>query len=178
MLRFLVINFLIACIGFGSGTVFISFIYDAYSNYTNVSLQTLDIATSISMALPAPISPKMLGLIAFQEYNFWFVWPAILAFTLPTIGIVHYTFKHYSKFKDNHFFETLAKYFPPIMGAITAYIIIQLTASNLTTEREVIYYLTPMVASFIIRYGFKIKNNGYYLIANIATLIIVGSLIA
>ncbi len=176
MLRFLLINFTIACLGFGSGTVFISFIYDAYTNYTNVSVQTLDIATAISMALPAPVTPKMLGLIAYQEYGFWFVWPAIIIFVLPTITIVLYTYKHYSKFKDNRFFGTLSIYFPPIMGAITAYIVIQLTASNVTNLFEFKLFIIPLIVTFIIRYGFRIKNNGYYLIANIITLILITNL--
>lgn len=173
MLRFLVINFVIACLGFGSGTVFISFIYDAYTKYTTVSPQTLDIATAISMALPAPISPKMLGLIAYQEYGFWFVWPAILIFVLPTIAIVLYTFKHYNKFKDNYFFTTLSTYFPPLMGAITAYIGIQLSFANVSTPLEFKLFIAPLIVTLIIRYGFKQKNNGYYLIANIITLLII-----
>lgn len=173
MLRFLLINFIIACLGFGSGTVFISFIYDAYTKYTNVSVQTLDIATAISMALPAPVSPKMLGLIAYQEYGFWFVWPAIIVFVLPTVAIVLYTFKHYSKFKDNRFFSQLSVYFPPLMGAITAYIVIQLTVLNITNLFEFKLFIIPLLVTLIIRYGFKIKNNGYYLIANIITLILI-----
>ncbi len=173
MLQILIINFLIACIGFGSGTVFIGFIYDGYTKYTDISIATLDIAASISMVLPAPISPKMLGLIAYQEFNFWFVWPAIIAFVLPTIFIVNYTFKHYNKFKDNLFFNTLAKYFPPIMAAITTYIIIVLTANNVTNMLEFKYFSFPLIATLIVRYGFKQKNNGYFLIANILTLILV-----
>lgn len=172
MLRYLIINFIIACLGFGSGTVFISFIYDAYTRYTDVSTQTLDIATAISMALPAPISPKMLGLIAYQEYNFWFVWPAVAIFVLPTIVIVIYTFKHYNKFKNNYFFTTLSTYFPPVMGAITFYIVIELSVANVSTPVELKLFLIPLIVTLIIRYGFKIKNNGYYLIANILTLIV------
>lgn len=177
MLKFLLINFVIACLGFGSGTVFVSFIYDAYTTYTNVSVQTLDIATAISMALPAPISPKMLGLIAYQEYNFWFVWPAILIFVLPTIGIVLYTFKHYNKFKDNKFFVRLSKYFPPIMGAITLYIVIALSQNNVSNVHEFKLFIIPLVVTLIIRYGLNIKNNGYYLIANIITLIVVTNIL-
>lgn len=173
MLKFLVINFIIACLGFGSGTVFIGFIYDAYTRFTDVSPQVLDIATAISMALPAPISPKMLGLIAYQEYGFLFVWPAIIIFVIPTLIIVSYTFKHYNKFKDNKFFIKLSLYFPPIMGAITAYIVIQLTYSNVTTPEEFKLFIIPLIVTLIIRYGLKIKNNGYYLIANIITLIII-----
>lgn len=173
MLKILLINFIIACLGFGSGTVFISFIYDAYTSYTNVSIQSLDIATAISMALPAPISPKMLGLIAYQEFNFWFVWPAILIFVLPTICIVLYTFKHYNKFKDSKFFTVLSIYFPPIMGAITAYIAIGLSYNNVATFHEFKLFICPLVVTLIIRYGFGIKNNGYYLIANIMALFIV-----
>ncbi len=177
MFKFLLINFIIACLGFGSGTVFISFIYDAYTKYTDVSIQTLDIATAISMALPAPISPKMLGLIAYQEFNFWFVWPAVFAFVLPTIGIVQYTFKHYNKFKDNRFFAKLSTYFPPIMGAITAYIVIQLTVTNVTNPLQFKLFVIPLIVTLIIRYGFKIRNNGYYLIANLITLILITTIL-
>lgn len=177
MLKFLIINFIIACLGFGSGTVFISFIYDAYTRYTDVSAQTLDIATAISMALPAPISPKMLGLIAYQEYNFWFVWPAVAIFVLPTIVIVVYTFKHYNKFKDNHFFTTLSTYFPPLMGGITLYIVLELTVANVGSPQEFKLFLIPLIVTLIIRYWFKIKNNGYYLIANIITIVILTSII-
>lgn len=175
MLRILIINFIIACLGFGSGTVFISFIYDGYTNYSTVPIEYLDIATSISMALPGPISPKMLGLIAYQEYNFWFVWPAILVFVLPTIFIVLYTFKHYQKFKDNYFFTMLSTCFPPIMGAITAYIIITLTMSNVTTLLELKYFTIPLIATLTMRYLFKIKNNGYFLIINIILVILIVS---
>lgn len=177
MLKFLLINFVIACLGFGSGTVFISFIYDAYTNYTNVSAQTLDIATAISMALPAPISPKMLGLIAYQEYNFWFVWPAILVFVMPTICIVLYTFKHYNKFKNNKFFVRLSKYFPPIMGAITAFIVIELSVNNVNDLYQLKLFIFPLFVTLFIRYILNIKNNGYYLIANIITLVIITNLI-
>lgn len=176
MLKFLIINFVIACLGFGSGTVFIGFIYDAYTKFTDVPTQVLDIATAISMALPAPISPKMLGLIAYQEYNFWFVWPAIIAFVIPTLIIVSYTFKHYNKFKDSKFFAKLSLYFPPIMGAITTYIVVQLTYSNVTTTAEFKLFIIPLIVTLIIRYGMRIKNNGYYLIANIITLIIIAIL--
>lgn len=177
MLKILLINFAIACLGFGSGTVFISFIYDAYTKYTDISIQTLDVATAISLALPAPISPKMLGLIAYQEYDFWFVWPAIITFVLPTIFIVLYTFKHYSKFKDNRFFGLLSKYFPPIMAAITANIIIVLSLNNIQTEAEFTLFIIPMVVTYIIRYGFSLKNNGYFLIANCITVAIVANII-
>ncbi|WOO87967.1 chromate transporter [Mollicutes bacterium LVI A0039] len=170
MLKLLLINLIIACIGFGSGTIFISLIYDAYTTYTSVSVQTLDVATSISMALPAPVSPKMLSLIAYQEYGFWFIWPAVFVFVIPTIFIVIYTFKHYNKFKDNSFFKDLSKYFPPIMGAITAYIVIVLSINNVSTMIEFKLFIVPLVVTLLIRYGFKIKNNGYYLIANIITL--------
>lgn len=172
MLKFLIINFIIACLGFGSGTVFISFIYDAYTSYTTVSAQTLDISTAISMALPGPISPKMLGLIAYQEYNFWFVWPAVFIFVVPTIVIVLYTFKHYNKFKDNDFFTTLSTYFPPLMGAITAYIVIELSLANVSSMLEFKLFIIPLIVTLVIRYVFKIKNNGYYLLANIFTLIL------
>ncbi len=173
MLKILLINFVIACLGFGSGTVFISFIYDAYTSYTNISIQTLDIATAISLALPAPISPKMLGLIAYQEFNFWFVWPAVIIFVIPTVVIVLYTFKHYNKFKDNPFFKQLSTYFPPLMAAITAYIIIALSFSNIQSGEEFKLFIFPMIVTIIIRYGFKIKNNGLFLIANIITLILI-----
>lgn len=173
MLRFLIINFLIACVGFGSGTVFISYIYDAYSNLTSVSSQTLDVATAISVALPAPISPKMLGLISYQEYGFWFVWPSIIAFVIPTITIVFYTFKHYNKFKDNTFFKVLSVYFPPIMAAITTYIVLQLSYTNITSLIEFKMFIAPLIATLVIRYGLRIKNNGYYLLANIIVLLLV-----
>lgn len=173
MLIFLLINIIIAIVGFGSGTIFISLIYDAYTNYTTISIQTLDIATAISMALPAPISPKMLGLIAFQEYGFWFVWPAVLVFVIPTILIVLYTFKHYNRFKDNIFFANLSKYFSPLMGAITAFIVIELSLNNINNALQFKYFIFPLIVTLVIRYGLKQKNNGYYLIANIITLLII-----
>lgn len=172
MFKFLLINFLIACIGFGSGSVFLSFIYDAYINYTGVSIQTLDIATSISLVLPAPISPKMIGLIAYQEYGFTFVWPAIIAFVIPTICISLYSFKHYNKFKNNLFFKKMAKYFPPLLASITVYIIIVLCINNTTTPKQVTLFIIPLATTLILRYKANVRNNGLLIIVNSSILMI------
>lgn len=166
MLLFLLINFIIACIGFGSGTVFLGYIYDAYSQFTSVSIESLQIATGISMVLPAPFSPKMLGLIAFQEYGFWFVWPALIAFTLPTLAIVNLTFVNYNQLKDSNFFKQLSQYFPPIMGGITLNIIIVLIIDNIHVQSDLWLICVPTLITMFIRYRLKIDNTGILLVVS------------
>lgn len=173
MLQIIIINFLIACIGFGSGTVFMGYVYDAYGKYTTISTNVLDISAAVAMTLPAPFTPKMLGLIAYQEYGFWVVWPAVIAFIIPTIVIASLTFKHYSKFKNIYFFKQLSKFFPPLMAAITLYIIITLTMQNVQTALEFKYFIVPLTLSLILRYGFKQYNSLILILVNVLSLIII-----
>lgn len=170
MLLFLLINFIIACIGFGSGTVFLGYIFDAYSQYTEVSTQALNIATSISMVLPAPFSPKMLGIIAYQSYGFWFIWPALFAFTIPTYLIANFTYINYNKLKDSLFFSQLSKYFPPIMGAITLNIILLLIIQNINSNIQLLFVIIPSTTTLITRFVFKVENTGGLLIISTISL--------
>ncbi len=173
MLKIIIINFFIACIGFGSGTVFISYTYEAYTRFTNISTTVIDLSIAIGMALPAPFTPKMLALITFQEYGFWQIWPALLAFVMPTVIIASFTFKNYNKFKHLHFFKQLSRYFPPLMAAITTYVILLLTIQNINTPTELKYFLAPFLCSLVLRYLFKSRSNGLLLIANTFAILLV-----
>lgn len=159
MLRILLINFIIAIVGFGSGTVFIALIYDGYLNYSDVSIQTLDLVTSIAMLLPGPVTPKMLGLIAYLEYGVLFIIPAIIIFVIPTLVFITYSYKYYERFKDSNFFKFIATYFMPLLAAITLTLLFNLIGHNVVFASSFYLFIIPMLSSLIAYFFFKVEHR-------------------
>ncbi len=160
-------NFLISTFGFGSGTVFLNYVYNYYVEQSHlISEAQFNIYTAITEMLPGATSVKILTLIDYDLLGISGLILPILLFVLPTIIFIYISAKLISSKRFNNFVHALGFYFTPVLAALIIELAVKLTSKNINSNQDLIIVILLIINTYYLQERFKVHNFLIIILAN------------
>ncbi len=156
-------NFLISILGFGSGQVFLTYVYDYYVLNNVITERAYNLYVGITEVLPGATSVKILTLIAYDNLSIIGLIIAMLFFVIPTIIIIYGCARLHKNKRFETFFKNLGMYFTPVLSALMIVLLMRLINSNVSDNIHLIY-LFITVALGLFYESRKFKFNFFYIL--------------
>lgn len=160
-------NFLISAFGFGSGTVFLNYVYNYYVEQGQlISEAQFNIYTAITEMLPGATSVKILTLIDYDLLGISGLILPILLFVLPTIIFIYISAKLISSKRFNNFVHALGFYFTPVLAALIIELAAKLTKKNISSNQDLIILILLIINTYYLQEKLKVHNFLIIILAN------------
>ncbi len=161
-------NFLISAFGFGSGTVFLNYVYNYYVEQSHLITQSqFNIYTAITEMLPGATSVKILTLADYDLLGFKGLIIPILVFILPTMFFIYISSKLLTSKKFNNFVYKLGFYFTPVLTALIIELTTKLTNKNISNYTDLIILIILVINTYYLQEKIKINNFLIIILSNV-----------